>query len=80
MYKGSARRLLDEPGMGGGRIGAIDRQIIFYVLNDREAVRERQIIPGRHCRAAHATGDRSQQVAVGRDGVFGQPELELALG
>ena len=37
---------------------------------------ERQLVPGRHRRAAHPAGDRAQQVAVGRQRLLGQPELE----
>ena len=76
MYKRRARRLLDEERIGLRRIGAVDRQLVLDVLDDREPIVERQLVPGRHRRAAHAAGDRAQQVAVGRQRLLGQPELE----
>src|SRR5246127_845504 len=71
-----ARRLLDEKGVGCLRVGAIDRQLIFDVLDDSETIRQWQLVPRRHRRAAHAAGDGPQQVAVGGDRLLGQSELE----
>src|ERR1700740_1343254 len=71
-----ARRLLDEEGVGCLGVGAIDRQLIFNVLDDSESIRQWQLVPRRHRRAAHAAGDGAQQVAVSGDRLLGQSELE----
>src|SRR6266436_3860458 len=55
-------------------------QHILDVLDDGETIRQWQLIPGWHRCAAHPTGDRPQQVAIGRDWLLGQPELEHAQG
>ena len=52
--QGRARRFLLEEGIGLCRIGAVDRQLVLDVLDDGETIRERQLVPGRHRRAAHA--------------------------
>jgi hypothetical protein len=71
-----ARRLLDEEGVGLVRIAAVHRQLVLDVLQDGEAVVDRHIVPGRHCRAANAAGDRAHQIAVGRQRPLDQAELE----
>ena len=71
-----ARRLLGEEGIGGCGVGAVDRKLIFDVLDDSEPICQWQLIPRRHRRSAHAAGDGSQQVAVGGDRFLGQAELE----
>ena len=52
----SARRLLGEEGIGLGGIGAVHRQLIFDVLDDGEAIVERQTHtkPASPCRAPRA--------------------------
>src|SRR3546814_8708138 len=54
-------------------------ELVFDVLDHRQAVLFLQHVPGRHGGAAHAAGDGAQQVAVGghRAG-WRQAELEEA--
>ncbi len=78
--QGRAGRLLVEISIRLRRIGAVYCQLILDVLDDGETIRQGQLIPGRHRGAAHSTGDRPQQVAIGRHRLLGQPELEHAQG
>src|SRR5258708_3700011 len=75
-----ARRLLGEISIRLSGLGAVNCQLILDVLDDGETIRQGQLIPGRHSGAAHSTGDRPQQVAIGRHRLLGQPELEHAQG
>ena len=74
--QGRPRRLLFKKGVRPRRIGAVYRQLILDVLDNRETIRKRELIPGWHRGATHAAGDRAQQIAVGWERLLGQPELE----
>src|SRR5258708_7708241 len=76
--QGRAGRLLVEISIRLRRFGAVYCQLVLDVLDDGETIRQGQHIPGRHRRAAHATGDRPEQVSIGGHRLLGQPELEHA--
>src|SRR5260370_8161543 len=76
--QGRAGRLLVEISIRFRRFGAVNCQLVLDVLDDGETIRQGQLIPGRHRRAADATGDRPEQVSIGGHRLLGQPELEHA--
>ena len=76
MYKGAPGGSSVKKAYGcAGSERSTASSYLMYWMTARRSV-ERQLIPGRHRRAAHAAGDRAQQIAVGRDRLLGQPELE----
>src|SRR5260370_23565765 len=76
--QGRAGRLLVEISIRLRQFGAVYCQLVLDVLDDGETIRQGQLIPGRHRRAADATGDRPEQIPIGGHRLLGQPELEHA--
>src|SRR5258706_10972554 len=76
--QGRAGRLLVEISIRLRRFGAFYCQLVLDVLDDGETIRQGQLIPGRHRRAAHATGDRPEQFTIGGHPLLSQPVLEHA--
>src|SRR5262249_5138562 len=77
-HKWRSRRLLDKIRIRLGRVGVVDRELVLDVRDDGNPIIERQLVPRRHRRAAHPSGNGPQQIAVGRHRLLGDPEFEDA--
>src|SRR5258707_14068386 len=76
--EGRAGRLLVEISIRLRRFAGVYCQLVLDVLDGGETIRQGHLIPGRHRRAAHTTGDRPEQVSISGHRLLGQPELEHA--